>query len=139
MEPIDDIETLRARLKRLAERGLVVYLSPEGRRGTMLTHGFYSPKELERLRSQHGAGAVLPEDDEQAPTARPTASAAPREDRLAALETRLTAAQAEIDKLQGQVAELRQQLAERVPSADVVGQVAELAQQLKALKEALGA
>src|ERR1043166_2320533 len=32
MEPIDDLDTLRARLKPLAQRGLVVYLSPEGRR-----------------------------------------------------------------------------------------------------------
>src|SRR5947209_3996450 len=49
MEPIDELETLRAVLKKLAGRRLVVYLSPEGRRGTLVTHGFHDPKELQRL------------------------------------------------------------------------------------------
>src|SRR5437016_14022900 len=45
MEPIDDLEPLRAALKPLAERRLVVFLGPEGRRGTMITHGFHATKE----------------------------------------------------------------------------------------------
>ncbi len=49
MEPIEDLDSLRALLKSLAGRGLVTYLTPEGRRGTMVTHGFHSPRELERL------------------------------------------------------------------------------------------
>ena len=44
MEPIEDLESLRALLKPLAERRLVVYLTPQGRRGTVLTHGFHAPK-----------------------------------------------------------------------------------------------
>src|SRR5207247_3644923 len=51
MEPIDDLDSLRAQLKPLVERGLVVYLGPEGRRGTQLTHGFHTPKELEYLQA----------------------------------------------------------------------------------------
>src|SRR5207302_2767284 len=43
MEPIDDLDALRAVLRNLVERRLVVYLTPEGRRGTTLTHGFHSP------------------------------------------------------------------------------------------------
>jgi uncharacterized protein YceH (UPF0502 family) len=144
MEPIDDLDTLRARLKPLAQRRMVVYLSPEGRRGTMLSHGFYFPKELERLRGQHAGGAPGLEGDESAPrpAAAPAEPSPVREDRLAALESRVAEAFAEIGKLSAQVAELRQQLAERpaaVPVPDVAGQVAELAQQLKTLKEALGA
>src|SRR5262245_31659976 len=59
MEPIDDLDALRPVLRRLAERRLIVYLSPEGRRGTMLTHGFHSSKELERLRERHKDGATI--------------------------------------------------------------------------------
>jgi uncharacterized protein YceH (UPF0502 family) len=57
MEPIADLDVLRAVLKSLAERRLVIYLTPEGRRGTMLTHGFHASEELERLRSKHGKDA----------------------------------------------------------------------------------
>jgi uncharacterized protein YceH (UPF0502 family) len=64
MEPIDDLDQLRAVLKRLAERRLVVYLTPEGRRGTVLTHGFHATGELERLRAQH-AGAAEPSREER--------------------------------------------------------------------------
>jgi uncharacterized protein YceH (UPF0502 family) len=49
MEPIETLEALRAVLKPLAERKLIVYLTPQGRRGTLLTHGFHSPQELERF------------------------------------------------------------------------------------------
>ena len=52
MEPIDDLDALRAALKPLAERKLVVFLGEEGRRGMLITHGFHAPKELEVLKSQ---------------------------------------------------------------------------------------
>src|SRR5947209_9003849 len=57
MEPIADLEALRAALHQLAERRLVVYLTPEGRRGTTVTHGFHAPEDLERLRKKHTAEA----------------------------------------------------------------------------------
>src|SRR5262249_13649198 len=52
IEPIDDLETLRGALKPLAERRLIVFLGEEGRRGTLITHGFHAPKEAELLKSQ---------------------------------------------------------------------------------------
>ncbi len=52
MEPIPDLDALRGQLRLLAERGLIVYLGPEGRRGTSVTHGFCSAEELERLRTR---------------------------------------------------------------------------------------
>jgi uncharacterized protein YceH (UPF0502 family) len=52
MEPIDDLDTLRAALKPLAERKFVQFLGEEGRRGTLITHGFHTAKEVEMLRSQ---------------------------------------------------------------------------------------
>jgi len=51
MEPIDDLDALRGVLGPLKERGLIVYLGPEGRRGVQLTHGFHTPKELAHLRT----------------------------------------------------------------------------------------
>ena len=56
MEPINDLDALRAVLKPLGERRLIVYLSPPERRGSMLTHGFHDPQELERLRRRSAAG-----------------------------------------------------------------------------------
>jgi uncharacterized protein YceH (UPF0502 family) len=105
MEPIDDLDALRNVLRRLAERGLVVYLTPEGRRGTILTHGLHAPDELERLRVKSQAEAV------EAPvpaTAPPRTSTPPAGDRgSSALETRLTEACGEIASLRAVVAELQ--------------------------------
>src|SRR5437588_5625786 len=58
MEPIADVDALRAVLRPLVDRSLVVYLTPEGRRGTVLTHGFHAADELDGLRRRHGAEAV---------------------------------------------------------------------------------
>src|SRR6516164_1463970 len=48
MEPIADLDALRAVLRPLVERRLVVYLGEEGRRGTLITHGFHDPQVLFR-------------------------------------------------------------------------------------------
>src|SRR5262249_12569031 len=121
MEPIDDLDALRAVLRPLAERGLVVYLSPEGRRGTMLTHGFHPARELERLRTTHRAGA--PEPAEQPP---PSAREPAADQRLPSLEARLSEATAEIAALRALVTDLQ-------------GKVAGLADQLAGLRAELGA
>jgi len=57
MEAIDDLEKLRGVLRPMAERGLVLFLGPEGRRGTLITHGFQSEQDLERLRASAAASA----------------------------------------------------------------------------------
>jgi uncharacterized protein YceH (UPF0502 family) len=72
MEPIEDLEALRPVLKRLAERKLIVFLTPEGRRGTMLTHGFHSADELERLKARC---RDLPSREDEAMAAAPTLAA----------------------------------------------------------------
>src|SRR5207302_2206278 len=58
MEPIDDLDALRAVLKPLVERNLVLYLTPEDRRGAVVSHGFHDPRELERLKGHHAAQPV---------------------------------------------------------------------------------
>lgn len=84
MEPLADLDALRQVLQPLAERGLIVYLTPEGRRGTMLTHGFLSPGEREAARATAGAAEAAPVRET---AARPEGS--------------------EIAELRGQVADLR--------------------------------
>jgi uncharacterized protein YceH (UPF0502 family) len=96
LEPVDDLEALRAILQPLSQRGLVVYLSPEGRRGTVLTHGFHGAEELERLRTRSARESAADEP------ARPRT--VPDPDRLAALTAR-------VDELAAQLAELRQTVA----------------------------
>lgn len=99
MDPIDDLDTLRTLLKPLAQRGLVVFLGPEGRRGTQLTHGFHAAQELEHLRAN-----VRVEDAAVAvPSAEPVTKSA---DRLALLESTLEEALQEIATLKSQLAQL---------------------------------
>jgi len=80
MEPIEDIDELRGILKPLAERKLVVYLTPERSRGAVLSHGFHAPEELARLRTVHSTG--ISSEEIKAPvvhsvTTSPPAAAAP--------------------------------------------------------------
>lgn len=102
MEPIPGLEELRAPLHQLAERGLVAYLTPEGRRGTTVTHGFHPPDELERLKAR---------TDREIETVRPTATRGPsrHEDevlqRIGALETSLGEIRAELARLQEALAQ----------------------------------
>lgn len=114
MEPIDDLETLRTVLRVLAQRGLVVYLTPEGRRGTTLTHGFHAPDDLERLRARHGSdsgGAA-----EESATSAPLGSPAPQ-----------------VADMRGEIESLRAQV------QDLQRQVGVLSAELKNLKSSLGA
>jgi uncharacterized protein YceH (UPF0502 family) len=101
MEPIDDLDALRAALRPMAERGLVVYLTPEGRRGTVLTHGFHARDELERLRSRSAAMEDVPAPIQAPVSSRATESA-----------NEITALQAAVEELRervdGMALELRQ-------------------------------
>lgn len=115
MEPLEDLDALRQHLKPMVERGLVVYLTSEGRRGTLLTHGFLSPKELDVARAAAGAALTAAPETPQVTVRQPDPMPPGR---LETLETQLGQARAEIQELQ--------QL------------VAALSTELRALKEALG-
>ena len=86
MDDIADIEKLREQLKNLVERKMVVYLTPEGKRGTILTHGLYEPDELADERRRFAGGAV----SDSPPTSRATGSS--------------------VSELQSQIADLKQQV-----------------------------
>lgn len=116
MEPIADLDALRAVIKTLVDRKLVVRLGEEGRRGSMITHGFHEAKDLERLRATIGQGG--PEDDAPAPTAS-SASSSPRtpSPQLAELQAEVTTLRADVTQLQAQVAQLSEQLRTLLPKA----------------------
>ena len=57
MDPIPDLDALRVHLDRLADRGLVIWLSPPGR-GRMLTHGLLPEEKLEKVRTALGIAAA---------------------------------------------------------------------------------
>ena len=90
MDEINDLDELRTLLKALAARNLVVYVTPPDRRGTIVTHGFHTPEELDRERAKHTGAAT---DD---PAVRTTSS-------QSTLETKLQEALAEIAKLKDRV------------------------------------
>jgi uncharacterized protein len=110
MEPIDDLDALRLVLKPMKERGLVVWLGEEGRRGSTLTHGFLSPRELEHVRA-------APRPEPASEGVRDAATATP--DKLAEV-------QAEVAAMREQMQQLQQALTM-------------LTEQVKTLKESLGA
>ena len=92
MDPIPDLNVLRTHLDGLAERGLIVWLSPPGR-GRMLTHGLLPTEKLEKVRSQlvlAGTPAATA-DAPQPVTNTPTASTS-LESRVAQLEALLVEA-----------------------------------------------
>ncbi len=103
MEPIDDLEALRAALKPMAERKLVVFLGPEGRRGTMITHGFHAGKEVEMLRSQ----APIEDAVMAAPALSSTWASAEQVEKIAA---ELADAKREIAALKATMDDTKQQL-----------------------------
>ncbi len=111
MEPIDDLDALRAALKPLTERKLAVFLGEPSRRGTLITHGFHAPKELEILRTQAPIEAA--------------AAAAP------ALSSSWASAD-QIAKLEAEIAELRAQMQQVQETLQYTKE------QLKALKDSLG-
>jgi len=111
MDPIADLDVLRGHLDRLAERGLVVWLSPPGR-GRMLTHGLLPAEKLEKVRSQLGlaggvaaAGGQAAADDEPEVNAtgsrHASASHADVEARLAAAERAIEDLRHRLDELTG--------------------------------------
>jgi uncharacterized protein YceH (UPF0502 family) len=113
MESVDDLDALRAVLRPLAERRLVVYLSPEGRRGTMLTHGFHDPEELERLRATHGAEASRVEEGASRPAFEHRSAGVQEE--MAHLRGRVAELQAMVENLAREVRELKEMTHGRPP------------------------
>lgn len=110
MEDIADVDALRQALAPLKERGLVVYLTPEGRRGTVLTHGFHEAHELERLRKYHSSQPLdatpEPSTSTPFPTPRPDATAG----QFAQLSRSVEELREEVARLSAVVQQLQKEL-----------------------------
>src|SRR5205823_1123711 len=104
MEPVDDLEQLRQALRPMVERKLIVMLGPEGRRGTLIAHGFHSPEELEALRGQARAA-------ESAPPL-PAGQATARTDMRMTVQAELQQARQDIADLQARLRQVEEAVAE---------------------------
>lgn len=109
MEPIADLEALRSALKPLAERKLVVFLGAEGRRGTLITHGFHDEKELDVLRLRQRSEEMTAASEAPARPARAETSAASA-DGLAEVRADLAALQQRVAELTDEVQRLNDEL-----------------------------
>lgn len=93
MDDIPDLTTLRNHLDKLADRGLVVWLSPPGR-GRMLTHGLLPEEKLEKVRRELAA-APQPAASSSASSAKidpaDASEIATLRDRIAELEAEVAA------------------------------------------------
>jgi uncharacterized protein YceH (UPF0502 family) len=96
MEPLDP-ETAGVAIQSLVQRGFIVWLAPENRRGATLTHGFHSPEELPRLKSAQATGSGVEEVRPAAPVSQPVPS----------LESRISEAIAEVARLRSEVQTLQ--------------------------------
>lgn len=96
MEPLDDLDTLRLKLKPMAERGLIGFLGEPGRRGSLISHGFLSAAERESALARTASSHVA----EGAP---PESHGIKIQDRVAELERELAAMKAEVAQLRDAV------------------------------------
>jgi uncharacterized protein YceH (UPF0502 family) len=115
MEEIESLDALRSTLRPMADRGLVVYLTPAERRGAIVTHGFHDPQELAQVRAASrvdglAAVASLAGATPASSASASSASASAERGELVALRQELTDLRGEVADLRGEVAELRLQL-----------------------------
>jgi hypothetical protein len=106
MEEIADVDSLRQVLTPLKERRLIVYLGPEGRRGTMLTHGFHDIVELNRLATE---SASVSDDARPEPTV-PTPAPTIADSQLTQLRQSLADLTAELARLNARIERIEKEL-----------------------------
>jgi uncharacterized protein len=130
MEPIKDMGELRPVLDSLQAKGLVVFLTPEGR-GAMVTHTLYQEREMEKVRREAASSA-------------PIADASPRE--VVAVASQPPAAapatpptvpsDSDVAQLREEVASMRRELADA--RAEFESTTSELRRELDELNRQLG-
>jgi len=112
MEPIRDLAELRPILDALHAKGLIVYLTPEGR-GCIVTHTLYQERELEKLRREHATNGSGDGPTESTP------ARAPRQPSVAPASSAMVS--------HGSTRE--------APSADLAAEVRRLREEVAAMKQ----
>ncbi|QGJ71840.1 Virulence factor mviM [Planctomycetales bacterium 10988] len=112
MEKIADLDELKGYLDTLIEQNLVIELSPKGR-GQLVTHGLYSPVELDRLkiRLERNAGST-----DSSPSTSAPASASPGvvpnadalEKNVAELTQQVASLQAKLESMEAKLSSYQQ-------------------------------
>jgi hypothetical protein len=102
----------------LKEKGLITYLTPEGR-GCVVTHTLFLPQEFQRLQAQyaHGAGQAEPASDrvDASPEVVPTATILRESHAPGAADTSVTdELRSELESLRAETDELRSELSRLV-------------------------
>lgn len=109
MEPIKDMADLRPVLDSLQAKGLIIFLTPEGR-GAIVTHTLYQEREMEKVRREAANMAPAADDAPSPPRAAP-AAAPPRPAMVAAPAPAAPDANAEVGHLREEIAALRREFA----------------------------
>jgi uncharacterized protein len=108
MDPIPDLDLLRAHLDSLAAKQLIVWLSPPGR-GRMLTHGLLPAEKLEKVRSQIGTADQPTATAETVSTETRPSAEKPRASPEHSLEARLAAVERQLAEVVARLADLEQE------------------------------
>jgi hypothetical protein len=143
MEPIDDLTALRAVLTALEAKGLVAWLTPEGR-GRTVSHTLFTPREMESLKAHYGSVGQAGIAAGSEPSAKSGQEPFPDEDRAASVDASSEevpdtvsrpgqAHRSELDELRSQLAQLRSDLDELAAAQR------ETDDQLQRLRRELGA
>lgn len=110
MEPIKDLAELRPVLESLQAKGLIVYLTPEGR-GAVVTHALFQDREMDKVRREAATLPAGSEPVEREPSASRPADAPPRSQSAVQAASGSGLAD-ELARLREEVAGLKRDLAE---------------------------
>ena len=132
MEPIKGMAELSPLLESLQAKSLVVYLTPPGR-GAVVTHSLYQPREMDKVRREHGAAPPTNAHSVPTPVSAPSATSTPVAE---VAEPPPAASSQQIDALSEEVAHLRASLVALRDEAEA--NIEELKQQLAELNRQLG-
>lgn len=150
MEPIKGMAELGPLLESLQAKSLVIYLTPPGR-GAVVTHNLYQPREMDKLRREHGiampahphpdpgiAASAIAKQVASAPASMPTVttSSAVSQESVAAQTSSDIDPQVELVGLREEVAHLRTSLA--VIKDETEESIADIRRQLEDLNRQLG-
>ena len=111
MEPIKDLSDLRPTLDSLEKKGLILYLTPQGR-GCVLTHALYQERELDKVRREASALQVAADESESSPRVTESAPATSQRTPQPAAKQHSGAglADEEIAALRGEINDLKREL-----------------------------